>query len=643
VACPWLADTQLLSAIGMLRRQSGELALDFRVFVWFEGQRAFSRLPALSRDAPVEDIYRTEAAFSTRGPRRVRIAGVAPVPVKTGERLRSPLGDDFAVLKIDNVPRGLTALPLAADFEAAAMPKLTPLITLGFPLGRDTQAATVNVSVTRGHVRRTFANMIQVDTSIHPGNSGGPFIDAQGRVVGIAASVAVGRTRGPSPVATHLSDIGLVLPITQAAGFMAELKAGAAKWNGELDLALEARLERIMAPARRREWRRARNVAIAELAAARTPPLIMAAAMMHLCAEDYAGGRQLFREFLSIDPDSNLTRLMLLVIDRLEGRMATSAQRQTLTGLDWRSEDEFIGYLAKILVGDVDADTALGGGYTASETSWLHLAAGLEAEDQRQWATARTLLETAAMTASPDDWSRYLATARLDRLQQVRRSQLTDPDLNAAYQRQVAAFYRRLDAAMAARHERNQRLAIPLIALQHMDAGPEDRRRMLERIRAADLDNHNLLIALAYTSAMAGDWEAALAYTREYLARPGRSSAGKLSLGLLESEILQMLGWPARARISLTAFHDGVPDPWYRSLSASLLEPARQAAVTDRAEEHPACLLTAHTALGLWSEGRDDVPGAIRHYREALGSYMDRRIEYDFAMARVKHLRRKAD
>ena len=36
----------------------------------------------------------------------------------------------------------------------------------------------------------------------------------------------------------------------------------------------------------------------------------------------------------------------------------------------------------------------------------------------------------------------------------------------------------------------------------------------------------------------------------------------------------------------------------------------------------------------------DDLPGAIRHYREALGSYMDHRIEYDFAMARVKRLRR---
>ncbi len=643
VACPWLADARLLSAIGMLRSQPGRLDLDYQVFLWFEGQRAFNRLPGIEGDAPVEDIYRTEAAFSTRGARRVRIAGVAPLPVKTGERLRSPLGDDFAVLEIDAVPPGLAPLPLAADFEAAAMPKLTPLITLGFPLGSQTQGATVNVSVTSGHVRRTFENMVQVDTSIHPGNSGGPFIDARGRVIGIAASVVMGRAQGPAPVATHLSDIGLVLPITEAAAFVAALKAGAAKWNGELDLALEARLERIMTLARRREWDQARARAVVELAAARTPPLIMAAAMMHLCAGDHDGGRRLFEEFLSIDPESNLARLMLLVMDRFEGRVAASAQREPLTMLDWRSNDEFIGYLARILTGAVDADGALAGGYTASETSWLHLAAGLVAEGRGQGAAARTLLEMAVLKADPDNWGLYLALARLERLQKARLAQLTAPDLNRAYRQQVAAFYRQMDQAIAAWQDRRRQLAVPRIALRRADAGPGIKQKMLENIRGQDPDNHDLLVALAYYSAMADDWEAALAYTRQFLALSGRASAGKLSLGLLEPEILQMLGRVTPAREALAAYRAGVPDPWYRSLAESLIEPDRQVAIAARAEEHPAYLLTGHTALGLWAEGRDDVSGAIRHYREALGSYMDYRIEYDFALARVKHLRQAAD
>lgn len=59
-----------------------------------------------------------------------------------------------------------------------------------------------------------------------------------------------------------------------------------------------------------------------------------------------------------------------------------------------------------------------------------------------------------------------------------------------------------------------------------------------------------------------------------------------------------------------------------------------------QAGESPETLLTGHTALGLWAEGRGDATDAIRHYREALGSYMDYRIEYDFAMARMKRLRK---
>ena len=643
VACPWLADARLLRAITVLRRQPGKLDLVYRMFLWFEGQRAFNRLPALSEEASVEDIYRTEAAFSTRGARRVRIAGVAPIPAETAERLRSPLGDDFAVLKIDAVPPGLVSLPLAADFESAAIPKLAPLITLGFPLGSSTQAATVNVSVTSGHVRRTFGKMIQVDTSIHSGNSGGPFIDARGRVVGIATSVAKGRVLGPTPAATPLSDIGLVLPINEAAAFVAELKAGATKWNGELDLALEARLGRIMSLARSREWGRARILAAEELAAAPTPPLIMAAAMMHLCAGDHDGGRRLFEKFLSIDPNSNLTRLLLLVIDRFEGQLAVSAQRQPLTALDWRSKDEFIGHLARILTGEVDTQGVLAGGYTASEKSWLHLMAGLVAESRGQGAAARTLLETAVLKADPDNWGLYLALARLDGLQQAREAQLTDPVLNRAYRQQVAAFYRRMDDAIAAWNEHKRRLAAPLAALRHSAAGPEASLQILETIRAQDAHNHDLLIALAYHSAMVGRWEAALGYIREFLALPGRLSPGKLSLGLLEPEILKMQGQTTRAREALAAYHDRIPDPWYRSLAASLIEPHRQGDIVDRAEEHPAYLLTGNTVLGLWAEGHDNIPGAIRHYREALGSYMDYRIEYDFALARVKHLRQASE
>ncbi len=103
----------------------------------------------------------------------------------------------------------------------------------------------VNVSVTQGHVRRTFENMLQVDTSIHSGNSGGPIIDLRGKVIGIASAVATGRAIGPVPIATPLSDIGMILPITKAVSFIQDLKAGQIKWNGVLDLSVDIKIKHV--------------------------------------------------------------------------------------------------------------------------------------------------------------------------------------------------------------------------------------------------------------------------------------------------------------------------------------------------------------------------------------------------------------
>jgi S1-C subfamily serine protease len=639
VACPWLEDGRLMMMIGLLRQRSEPLQFGYRLYLWFEGQRAFSQLPALSGSAEAEDIYITESAFSSQGPDRVWIAGVAPAPSGTRARVRSPLRDDYAVLKIDAVPPGLRALPLARNFRAAAIPKLTPLITLGFPLGSQTQAATVNVSVTSGHVRRAFENMFQVDASLHPGNSGGPFIDARGRVVGLAAVVAVGWSSGPIPVATPLPDIGLVLPINEVAAFLQEIKAGAPKWNGEIDVAVQERLQRITSLALQRDWEQARDLADAELAARQTPPLVMAAAMMHVCAGDHDGARRLFDQVLSIDPANNMVRLMRLMMDWREDRQPVARADQSLTSLDWRSPDEFLGYLARIIAGEVDARGALEGGYTATEKSWLHLVAGLVEEHRGRDDAAASLLEKAVLTADPDDWSLYLGLSQWDRIQHRRMAQPSDPTGREVIQRQMEDFDRRLKQAMTAKDNLRVQLAPIRTALQRSDADLATRRVLLENFRAADLENSDVLIAQAFYAAMDEDWGAALDYARQFLDRPGRVNADKLSIGLFEPEILQKQGDAASARARLEAYHERIVDPWYRMLSECLMDPALRDHVASKAGESPENLLTGHTALGLWAEGSGDAAGAIRHYREALGSYMDDRIEYDFAMARMKRLR----
>ena len=639
VVCPWLADRRLMMTIGLLRQNLEELQFDYRMYLWFEGQRAFSRLPSLSDSENVEDVYVTDTAFSTQGPRKVWIAGVAPVPIKTWDRVRSPLSDDFAVLKIDEVPPGLKPLPLAKDFNPAALPKLTPLITMGFPLGSQTQAATINVSVTSGHVRRTFENMFQVDVSLHSGNSGGPFIDTRGRVVGLATVVAMKWSLSPMPVATPLSDIGMVLPITKTVAFLNELKAGTTKWKGVLDLAFEQHLQRIRDAARKREWEKARTLADQALGTSQSPPLIIAAAIMHLCAGDTDGGRRLFDEALSIDPANKLAQLMSLVTDWLVGNESENIHRQSLVALDWRSPDEFYGYLARILTGEVSARDALVGGYTSTEKSWLHLFAALvEARPGRTYAT-RSLLEKSVLTADTYDWSFYLALSQLDRIHSRCMAKSTDPSMRQDCQHQLESLDRRLEQAIGVKDELIAKLEPIRGALQRTDTELETRRLLLENLRAADQDNSAALLAQAYYAAMDEDWDAALGYTRQFLALPGRISAGKLSAGLLEPEILHKQGYTIQARESLIAYRGRIGDPWYRNLSGCLLDPELQAHVTAKAGDNPMNLLTGHSALGLWAEGEGDTTGAIRHYREALGSYMDHRIEYGFAIERIKRLR----
>jgi len=86
------------------------------------------------------------------------------------------------------------------------------------------------------------------------------------------------------------------------------------------------------------------------------------------------------------------------------------------------------------------------------------------------------------------------------------------------------------------------------------------------------------------------------------------------------------------------AFHNQIQDPWYRVISACLLGRIKEKLLAEKAGEQPAHLVTGHTALGLWSEGSDQTKQALRHYKEALGSYRDDRIEYQFSKERIKRL-----
>jgi S1-C subfamily serine protease len=542
VACPWLEDSNLYVIINMLRQDERPLRLAYQVYLWFEGEKAFNRLPDLSGSTDVEDIYSIDSAFSTNGSRRLIISGVAKSPAKTWQLVKSPLKDDFAVFKIDQVPEGLEPLPLDLDLDPQKIPRLSPVITLGFPLGSRTQESNVNVSVTQGHVRRTFENMLQVDTSIHSGNSGGPIIDIRGKVIGIASGVAVGWAAGPVPIATPLSDIGMILPITKAVAFIQELKAGQIKWNGVLDLSLDIKLKQITDNAKQRRWADATAIADKELQLSLDPTLVMAAAMMHFCAGDNNGAGKLFGQALSIDNENDKAKLMLFIIDWLSAKPHISTYRQELLALDWRSPTEFLGHLVRVLEGMVDEESALKGGYTEGEESWLHYVVGLIRAKRGNLADSEDLLKKAVLAAEVDDWLFFLALAELEKVQNQRSAALQNKPQGSEYRTEIQGLAKTIEENRAAKLEQRTRLAPLLSQLKQESISPEDKQNVLEKILENDPKNGDILLGLTFYSAINEEWKLSLEYAQTFLKIKGRENAGRLSVGLLEAEILHNLG-----------------------------------------------------------------------------------------------------
>jgi S1-C subfamily serine protease/tetratricopeptide (TPR) repeat protein len=641
VVCPWLEDGNFYLWIRRLADQQGPLQLSYRVFLWFEGEKAFKRLPGFSKSAELDDIYGLSAAFRTDGERRLAIAGVARSPDRTWQLIRSPLKDDFAVLKIDQVPEGLHPLLLDEKMEALTVPKLSPVIALGFPLGSRTQESTVNVSVTQGHVRRAFENLLQVDTSIHRGNSGGPVIDIRGKVIGIASGVAIDWIAGPVPVPTLLSDMGMVLPIKKAVNFLQELKDGQVKWNGVLDLSVEAKIKKILDLAEERRWAAAQTLADQELETSSDPTLVMAAAMIHFCAGDHEKAGPLFEKALSMDDKNVQARMLLFIIDWMAGRSLDSSHHHKLLALDWRSPHEFYGYLVRVLEGEVPEDLRLRGGYTDQERHWLRYVASLVAGNNDDATKAEKLLQPIVLKTGRENWLHFLALARLEKVQQQILASIDDSGARSRYQAQLDQFDQKFKKSRPDLAER-QALLTPLRAKLGQDTpAPKVKRELLEEILKIDPGDGDLLAELVFYCTMEEDWNTALEYAHRFLSMDGRENAGRLQVGLLATEILFKMGRKEEALAELEIFLNKTEDVWYRTIAQCLLGREKEISLAKKAGESPEYVLSGHTALAFWAEGSGDKDKAIDHYREALGSYMDDMIEYDFAVERIKILRRK--
>lgn len=125
--------------------------------------------------------------------------------------------NDLALLRVDPASADLRPLTLGDSTTARVG---DPVVAIGNPFGLERTLTTGVVSALERQLTApngfTIQNVIQTDAPINPGSSGGPLIDASGRVIGITSQIA--STGGSN------AGIGFAVPIDTATKLLPELK-----------------------------------------------------------------------------------------------------------------------------------------------------------------------------------------------------------------------------------------------------------------------------------------------------------------------------------------------------------------------------------------------------------------------------------
>jgi 2-alkenal reductase len=132
------------------------------------------------------------------------------------------LYDDVGLVRVDPKAHRLTSLPLGGS---ASVVVGEPVAAIGSPLGNENSLAVGVVSAIHRSIdaitvqRYKVVDAIQIDAPITHGNSGGPLLDARGRVIGINAQIRSERGGGND------SGVGFAIPIDAAKHSVAQLVA----------------------------------------------------------------------------------------------------------------------------------------------------------------------------------------------------------------------------------------------------------------------------------------------------------------------------------------------------------------------------------------------------------------------------------
>jgi 2-alkenal reductase len=131
------------------------------------------------------------------------------------------LYDDVGVVRVDRHDHSLDPLPLGRSSRVVVG---QPVAAIGSPFGNADSLSVGVVSATGRSIpsltsRYDLVDAIQTDAPINHGNSGGPLLDARGRVIGINAQI---RSSGTS---SGFEGVGFAVPIDSARRSLEQLLA----------------------------------------------------------------------------------------------------------------------------------------------------------------------------------------------------------------------------------------------------------------------------------------------------------------------------------------------------------------------------------------------------------------------------------
>ena len=129
---------------------------------------------------------------------------------------------DLALLKVDG-----SNLPTLSLGDSSTVAVGDPTYAIGNPFGLDHTLTTGIVSALQRSLQApdgaTIDGAIQTDAALNPGNSGGPLLDADGKVIGVNSQIQTGSSNGAEGGNVG---IGFAIPSSTVKSFIAEAKSG---------------------------------------------------------------------------------------------------------------------------------------------------------------------------------------------------------------------------------------------------------------------------------------------------------------------------------------------------------------------------------------------------------------------------------